>query len=585
MMKRRFTNRPERVISRLAVGCGLALIMGVGPSLAGEHWQRHGETDVPWREPQGIASFDDRLFVSANESAEMDATRMWTTEDGRNWHPVPAFDGRIVQSFSIHEGALYALSAEEATDERRIYRSFDGSTWNRADSGEFGAGEWSDSVSYEGWLVVTARPDRLWRTNGSGGSPSWASLPGPAQSAFSTVDHIILSEWNGLLYAGVIHEDLIGRKSAKFTHLRDAREWGQAAPPADQNFLFQKVNVVTYGGRQIWGGAQLKSRRSWYWMEEEIAGNPVPFVLHDRLYVLNLGANIRRQTSFEGPASYVFIDQPSPAYCEANRRRYSNVAHLGDRAYFLPCDLWSLKKGVYSVANVPVPEKPLTFDLTNEPILTFSVSVSLEDTLERVSIRHRGLAETPRDLAAMRLVDARTFKRLADLSPDETGRVWTTPASFAHRIVDDAIFGVVVDIGNDPRRGATIELAVERLEWRETRGYDAPAAIESAAFSIDGANPARSAPIDDVAIFPNPARNEARFAFNLTERSDVVIDLFDRAGARVIQSAATGLPADPRASTALDISGLAPGLYFATISIRGHADAERIYRGKLVVER
>lgn len=581
-MSRGIAARWRRVVSALlAVAC----LLPPAPAASGELWRRHAGSDVPWVEPQAIASFENRLFVSANGSADGDATRLWRSADGESWEAVHFFDQRIVQSYCVHDGALYAMSVE-TTNARRVYRTKDGDAWERADTGEFGTGAWSDAVSLDDWIVVAARPGAYWRSSGFGQPPRWEPMPAPPPpSPNLSPHHVILAEQNGDLVAGQVFTYTGGTKRPQFYASPDAWTWPDEGNTPEPFLHREKLNVANFKHYLVWGGQNVKIRSGSFWAHQSLHGDPVPFVLHDRLFILNPGNNILQNVRIQGFGAYAFLDHASPPYCEANRERYSNVAHLGDRAYFLPCDLWSLKKGIHALALEPVAPKPLSFDLVNEPVLIFSVSVSLEETLTALSVRQNGTAIAGRDIAAMRLVDARTFQPISELTRDPAGRRWSLPDGFLHAIEGDAIFGILVDIGTNPAEGTEIELAVERLTWRESNSYAAPAEIATGVFTIATPNPALTAPIENVLTYPNPARDTVHLAFNLEEISDVSVALFDRAGAAVLRGVANGISPDPRAAMSLDVSGLAPGVYVATINIRGAAGGERRYRRKVTVER
>jgi hypothetical protein len=96
-------------------------------------------------------------------------------------------------------------------------------------------------------------------------------------------------------------------------------------------------------------------------------------------------------------------------------------------------------------------------------------------------------------------------------------------------------------------------------------------------------NPARSAAIDGVIVYPNPASAFVRFTYDLAADSDISIRFFGPDGSLVSEiheSKAKG----SGVKTVWDATRKAPGSYFALIEIKS-AQGTRKYKKQVFVQR
>lgn len=124
-----------------------------------------------------------------------------------------------------------------------------------------------------------------------------------------------------------------------------------------------------------------------------------------------------------------------------------------------------------------------------------------------------------------------------------------------------------------PHRRAVVPDHIEPT----AQGADKPQTAALAPHLARATGAAPGAPSDagpDLGVVPNPARGRTRLTLRLDAPADVSVDLVDSLG-RIVRRVAAGPRPAGASSVALDVSGLAPGIYAVRLRA-GASEATRL---------
>ena len=210
-----------------------------------------------------------------------------------------------------------------------------------------------------------------------------------------------------------------------------------------------------------------------------------------------------------------------------------------------------------------------------------------------MSVTNLGSAISGRDVESVILARApspghTSEQLLSTLIPDDSDpRLWHMPAPI--QVKDGDLLFIKARVSAMPHEEATFIAAVLKDGFQAVVRTDfdlANSLISERSIQLLSLPSAASEIIKDVLVYPQPARDTMRFAYSLTEVSDVTIKIFDRAGGLIdeIRELAKS-PAPPNAVTPWPVSSKAPGIYYAVIEIVPSIGEKRVIKKTVAIER
>jgi hypothetical protein len=237
-----------------------------------------------------------------------------------------------------------------------------------------------------------------------------------------------------------------------------------------------------------------------------------------------------------------------------------------------------LQMGVVSVDADSLDLSSLSLGQRDSTVLSFGMTVSLEEILKGLTVSNLGTAIATRDIQSLKLFQSgsKSATLLATLDAGSDGKTWSLPSSSQISLQDGEHLTLAVTIDPNAQIGATCKFSIPTngFQWGVTQTYQLPAALtEPVEQTIVQGSIIQ--PINGVMIYPNPGHGTIRFLYDLNSISDVRIKIFNLRGQMVSELSETAKPIERHATTLWDTSGIAPDVYVAQIRIVAADGSER----------
>ncbi len=577
-----------------------------------EPWEHLDASEVPWVGAVSIGSLADQFMVlSATGSHAGDSQRVWRSEDGDAWTPVPDITvaGVVFQSFAEHGGALFGFGVRDGSKEREMYRTADGLHWEKIGDGGLGP-DWSDSISFGSYLYAADVSGRFWKSLGTRSAPAWEEL-----TPFAG-DHPCFAVFHGHFYSSWYS------RVESIPYFYVSRTVNGTVWEESRSYLIQAVTPQpSFWPRSLMGLFVQEDRLFSTHVsildvsaEEDINApftlvtpadlvNPVCFPVLEKIHCF--GSRPSSNLSFKNAiktynrsisgsqfstGEEVFF--PAPDVSDMAVNESSHRVMFRSSLFLLPKDLWRLPIGVRALHPILLRESNPSRSQKKLPLLAFSVSLGSTDTVKSLTVHNEGTAREGKELEHVSLW--RLLKKDSNVEqPSEfiadlvvvDGTTWKMPDSFHIDTNDNDTFVVVGDIADkaEPRRTVRMEIPAGSLQWEVNRFFSL--GIQDQRTLIIEALEAQNDLLSDVVVYPSPATDRVRFLYDLDSVADVSIKIYDVKGDLVSEVDDAGKAAGTRLQTSWDSSQKAPGVYVAVIRIRPANGPERRYTKKILVQR
>lgn len=590
-------------VKRFIYGC----LFFIGPSVlvATEYWRAYDPAAVPWAKATAVVNYKGTLLVSGPGKPNNPQDRLWKSSDGKSWTPVPLPGEGFVVNFCEHNQMLYGFEVTVATVSSlgsdtsltfsHVYQSSDGDTWVRADQNQFSMtlNRWSDSISFNGRLYAGNVLGEVWSTDGASNPPTWVK----ANLIFDGFSlHVVsFSKFQNYLYLAVGHERPFDPNTTLF-RTSDGINWSLVNTAFDLSNEILRPGTVTLNNRLYRAGNYVRSTVDTGLLmnfDKSTAGPfPIPFLLDNQLHAFDLSGTIHLRTT---NGSWNEISEPTPTYCAAASPRYDKVVDYNDMTFVLPCDLLVLKRGWHEIMPQESFGGSLRGSQQGVPVLKWACKINLRDSLTFLKVQNLGTAKAGGDIERVSLFlmpalsVTSTPQFIADLTPSLDGKSWATESSFKLSLSDGDNCFLAVDIASDPTDRSTgqFEIAAEGFLWEVNQTDKLPFSLIGSQIQIANTPPAATTvpPLEEVKIYPSPAKDTVNFLYSLSSAADVSIEIYERRGTRLELIQDNNKAADNRAVTTWDASRVAPGVYFSVIKITAEDGTSRMYKSKVVIER
>lgn len=561
---------------------------------------------APWDvgSAKAIASFNNLLLVSAGQDVLAGSTMtgtwgLWSSADGRSWQSVTLPEPFYTVGFLENGGFLYAFTQNtlrgRIEDTQRIYRSSNGTEWQRADNfAPIGSkGVWVDSVIHNGTMFATNNAGLIFYSNGQGNPPAWQlANPFPPCDGCDLLSYGV--SFQGYLYLASVYEYpgislMILHRNQDPVNNTGWEYIGYGPDFSNEAFRSRFVvyqNNLYWGANRLWrtSGGPMPVR----WEGLFTGSQPMPFIFNNQLHVAGPAGEIRMMTK---AGNWEGVFQPSNPECVASEPKYGRSVQFQGATYILPCSLMSFTPGIHSVERDNFVVSPLSPGQKQVTVLAFATKVNSPNDRMRFRVQNGGTAQPGTDVEAAYLVHVKTNQPSPSLIPlalSSDRQSWLSPVEIT--IEDGDKFFVTVDVANTAviDRTCLFSIPADGLQFavRASFALSAPLTAPSALTITSLPPPASTVgPITDVLVYPHPARDFVRFKYTLTSNSDVRIEIYDRKGVLVSEIEEPGKAQAAQAISNWDASSFSPGVYYAVLHIQSTQGEKRFIKTKVVIER
>jgi hypothetical protein len=314
-----------------------------------EHWDIHNGDSVPWTNPTAMTIFQNKFIVAGSDPENSFLPRLWLTEDGIDWTSITPPNSPYsykVELFTQHRDNLYGFAMSSDTFEGgllEIIRSADGLNWEILENPGLGIGKYSDAISFGNYIFVSDHKGRVWRSDGIGPNPAWSRV----NYFYDDVDGTPISfAINGSSLCAAK-----GYEAFHYSYLAqtsDGTTWTYFYNLYDDNL---RAGVINYGNDIFWGGNRLQrwdGRPNSFWEGSLLGPLPTPFILNNQVHAYNLASQILARSN---DGSWNYVEQNIPTFCVSLAPAYHKTVEFEGRTYALPCDLISIKNGIYRITQ------------------------------------------------------------------------------------------------------------------------------------------------------------------------------------------------------------------------------------------
>jgi hypothetical protein len=589
-----------------AVIIGIVLgIFGSPVCLHAENWRRVSDLGEGYR---AIIEYKGSLFAFyPYQWNGLNDAYISVSDNGTDWAIINTLPEIISQhssvNFRIHNEALYVFQWDYENQESRnyIFRTTDGELFQevRKDVPTVPhSSEYKDAISFKNHLYVVLGSGQVIRTTGDDPLEWENDTVDPIPDWDMNIPVASLAELNNFLY--VVTNQLNsddGSYSKKIYRKTDDNKWqlvglipSESIKPG--RMLFSANNKLYLMTEHLWETEDAGPFQEWIKVRDDFGiGGARPYVLDDNVYlwsknkkVLKLNTNGAWEEASQSDVTMPFywyeLEDEKPAIL-------NNTVHITASLN------WDLKLGIENITAHSVPGVDLFQGQENIPILGMNIVSNLRDTI-KLAVKNLGTALSGVDIEKVSLVRSlsdpnggSTLDPLGELIPDSENS-WTLP-SFQSVNDGDLLF-ITVDISPRSRVGKTVALLMD-LEWIQSEinpDFDQPGTVVSLQAQEIKPGALRAGevlPISDVIIYPQPARDQVRFQYDLDSTSDVTIKIFNRKGKLVSELSDPGKVAATPAKTVWDATSVAPGTYYAHFTIQPHNGPARQFTKPVFIER
>ena len=357
------------------------------------------------------------------------------------------------------------------------------------------------------------------------------------------------------------------------------------------NLIFLTIPYTTNSNgivakSQLWLGKRSGPSLEWSMHSDNISSRSHIVRIFDQIYLMGDQIPILK---FFQEDQWVESFPERVTFVNSENNKWSSEAVINNTAYVLSSNILSFSKGVTSVSSADVGTDKIEMGQKNRPVLSFTVDVNREDHLE-ITLFNLGSAEQGKDLDRVTLAryDQEGNPEILgvfEVDPNDSQK-WHLASSLP--VYDGEQLFVMVDVAFQAREESNFIFNIQKYGLKSINNTDFrlenPMTTQRGIRIVPPTAAASLEPISEVIIYPQPARTNVVFAYDLTSPSDVTIDVFDRNSVKVARlKDLNKLPT--RAKTEWEVSQLAKGVYYALIEIQSPTEGRRIFKKKIFVDR
>ncbi|OVE76039.1 hypothetical protein BVX98_06635 [bacterium F11] len=572
------------------------IIFGVvvwSPLYGLENWTLQDRTLLPFADvsPSSMEVFESTMVSVRND-------HVYQTTDGTTWTEI--VDAQFSQvgfeeaRFRLHGDYLY-LFPSSSSAAVRIYRTDDLSTWeNVFENGSFGA--IGEIISFNSELYIFKSDGEVKKTTGLGDPITWvdvttlANLGGlnPSATVYHDQLHVAatslvvsssdasLTEFQTKLYrtSDGTSWDLVSTLSTDTINTTEADELNQKLVCLDDT-LFLRTNKLR---------TTTSSQSPYSWTENDQFGrHHFPMVIFDQLHMVSAQDPIYRLSplGYWHISSGIFLTEAFvPALLE-------KPVQFGNDVFFPSYELYVLSKGLWNIQQRTVIQDVVYSGDIRVTLLSFLFEINGQESIEFDLVNQgtalagthiQGILPSSRNLYESQFNYA--FYNVVRSDPQDSSR-WQTISPIQVRDGDRMLVHVTID-SDSP--AATIQLEVENIQTSNNPDFVlSESLIANALTEIVNIPP--PPPIKDAEVFPQPARNEVRFQYDLASTSDVRIKIFDLNGTLVSEIKDLDKGSGSPVQTIWNTSDKSAGVYHALIQIKPDVGEERTIKKKVFIKK
>jgi hypothetical protein len=565
----------------------------------GIEWVHHPLPDTFRRaEPTGMASMNGYLFTIRNTSQ---GWKLYRSTDIYSGEPVGLSGQYVIR----HKDRIYLLRWSPP-DTIIIYHSTNGLQWETYQvpkDGIHDSGILRGVFSVGEHLYVVNSMGHVLRTSGEGASLQWEWIESLTAPDRNGNNRYFFSDYRGIVHV-VLSAVVSDTESFHFIYRQNSDQTSWEKDPVAQlpwdETIMDPVILIEYNDELYLSASNLRKTKGlqipftdWQVVEHFGSGtHPRPYVINNQLFVWSIGNPIMRLSTSDvwKPVSVhtsivdIFdMDSYNHAPAILKKKIYVN---------FTDESIWSLPLGVTGITNTSAPMKVIYADQKQAGVLGFSVEANFGDRAQ-FKVNNLGSAVLGQDIERVWLVPVtRTTEQpiqsnAIELHPDpQNPKRWVSDSPIQFNDGDE--MAVMVDAAPTARPNETLIFSITPDDLVFENNSDFRLSGPLTGFSIELQVAAGAAGLNlssDVLVFPQPARDEVRFLYDLTSVSDVLIRIYDQNGVLMTELSDPNKSIGQGQYTAWEARHIAPDLYFAIIKIKPATGDERILKKKVYIDR
>jgi hypothetical protein len=607
---------------KIIVGAGLLSCL-IPHLICAENWKQESISGIG-----SIIAYKNNLFAffTTPPSLGEDGKPAWIyrSPNGVDWEPVTLPDTGTffypMVYFRIHKDALYLFANAGSLQPQPdvILRTTDGLAFDVVREDESTP---SRTLTYpnafsaqDGHLYVVLNSGQVIRTTGDGPSPTWDTTtvaPIPEWIMGRNISKVSMAEQNGVLYVAINQMDFINgiyrHYSIRIYKKTVGQQWERVGSLSSERTRHAAyIKLISNGeklllacGAYLWEIDTQKNPCGWIQRGIPSPGShPIAYMFQDNAYFWVLNSKVLKlnQDGFWEYASQIVSPSSigSPEYAHLN----GNPAILNNKAFIVAHGkgLWTFQLGVEDVTARDIPGEDLFQGQRKAPILGFDIVLNKHEAIQ-LTVKNRGTATANRDIDKVSLgrmsldIKGFTIEPIKDLLPNSDNKSWSLP-SYVPVEDGDQLF-LTVDISPTAKPGQTLHFFIDsdsddRMKFETHTEFRMPYAIRNLQLKEIKSGPAGAgapSPIADTVVFPQPARNQVQFAYDLASPSNVTISIYNQQGLRLSEIKDYHAAAGASLKSAWDATHVPSGTYYAHIKIEGSDGSMRQFTKSVFINK
>lgn len=547
--------------------------------------------------PEQIIAFDNHLYVISNNSLLMKSS------DAKSWEALtyPSSGATFltyVDALLVHQSYLYAFIR---TDETRLYRTQDGASWDLISL----PAEVSDkfvpaSLTHQGDIYFYTK-EKIYKSEETNGTLSWVQVGRFADIANSE------SIYGTKLFTfqGIVHLALLTSSSKqhyndlKIWNLSDGSNWSLKATTEIFGLLgFDRYIDVTEYKENLY----------------IVASSQVMVIKVDQgiyQWAESQSISLNRGRTFDIFGALISIGSTKATQILNQDGEWEEISPLSmvmingtvlnDVWYGLGArpidDVWSsvvleIPKGGLSAHLSQIPQSKISRGSKNSVVFGLDLKINFSDEVSLV-VKNFGSAIQNRDILSVQLISSPqnvagvgATQVLATFTPDlDDNKTWTLTSSGSIEAGEEVF--VAVDLSPSAQLGSNIIFGIEPdgFQFKSNPNFKLSSTLVGIPLEIQASIASSALPLDKIGIGPVPAKNNVTFVYNLSETSDIEINIYDREGILISQVKDPQKPTGSKQTTVWNASSYAPGVYYSIMKIKSTSGGEIIQKEKIYIER
>jgi hypothetical protein len=518
----------------------------------------------------------------------------------------------------IHNDRLFVLFKNSTFFYAMIYHTGDGETWDTFQVPQGTSEEVRGAISFGEYLYVAMSDGRVMRISGisnDGITLDWEWIQSLESIQPPFVNHISFVIFQGKLHAAISAQTYENNESATLTHIyrletqqngtENAGTTWEEDPVATfkwdistgeaRTFLAVHNDQLYFSGDYLWRTTGTQTPYD-EWEKVDFFSDqfrPIPIVIQNRLHVWS-GSHPVMILSSEGKWKQ---GSRQESHIQSSWQVNDTTPLTINGEIYVPLYpyLWTIRPGVSDVKYNPVAIEEVFSGQTQVGVLGFAVKTNFGESVN-LTVINEGSAVHGHDIKTVHLVrlvgddtSQPTTEVLGTLHPDPSdpeGKTWALASPVALGVNENLL--ITIDAAPTARTNKTIRMAVtpENLRFGTHTTFELPWTMSG--FRIEMKEAAAAAGLGSIAevlVFPQPARNQVQFAYDLASPSNVTISIFNQQGLRLSEIKDYHAAAGDALKSAWDCTHVPSGTYYAHIKIEGSDGSTRQFTKSVFIKK